>query len=68
MENRRRVVVTGMGGLSPIGGTVRQMWESAREGVCGIDFIRSFDASAHKVQTRLHVLERLAARLKPGKR
>lgn len=50
MENRRRVVVTGMGGLSPIGGTVRQMWESAREGVCGIDFIRSFDASAHKVK------------------
>ena len=30
--------------------------------------MRGLDASAHKVQTRLRVLERLAARLKPGTR
>ena len=44
----------------------RQQLQSVRRRIQ--NQIRGLDASAHKVQTRLHVLERLAARLKPGKR
>ncbi len=38
----RRVVVTGMGVVSPIGNDVDTYWEKLLEGVCGIDFITSF--------------------------
>lgn len=47
---KRRVVITGMGGLSPIGNTVSAMWENARNGICGIDTIKSFDTENHKVK------------------
>ena len=47
---KRRVVITGMGGLSPIGNTVPEMWKNARDGVCGIDWIKSFDSAEHKVK------------------
>lgn len=47
---KRRVVITGMGGLSPIGNTVPEMWENAKNGVCGIDTIKSFDTENHKVK------------------
>ncbi len=42
---RRRVVVTGLGIISPIGNTVAQAWESALAGVSGISRITRFDAS-----------------------
>lgn len=38
----RRVVVTGMGVVSPIGNDVDAYWKNLLEGVCGIDFITSF--------------------------
>ncbi|MGC2871981.1 beta-ketoacyl-ACP synthase II [Ihubacter sp. mB4P-1] len=47
---KRRVVITGMGAVSPIGNTVKEMWENARAGVCGIDYIKSFDTTDHKVK------------------
>ena len=47
---KRRVVVTGAGALSPIGNNVSDMWKNAMNGVCGIDFIKSFDTSGHKVK------------------
>lgn len=47
---KRRVVITGMGGLSPIGNTVPDMWENAKNGVCGIDTIKGFDTENHKVK------------------
>ncbi|MEY8369665.1 beta-ketoacyl-ACP synthase II [Anaerovoracaceae bacterium 42-11] len=47
---KRRVVITGMGALSPIGNTVEEMWANARAGVCGIDFIKGFDTTEHKVK------------------
>ncbi|MGN0658775.1 MAG: beta-ketoacyl-ACP synthase II [Emergencia sp.] len=46
---KRRVVITGMGALSPIGNTAAETWEAAKNGVCGIDYITSFDASEQKV-------------------
>jgi 3-oxoacyl-[acyl-carrier-protein] synthase II len=40
---RRRVVVTGMGCISPVGNTVAESWESLLAGRSGIDTIQSFD-------------------------
>lgn len=37
----RRVVITGMGIISPIGNNIDAFWENLKSGVCGIDFIRS---------------------------
>jgi len=42
---KRRVVITGLGAISPIGNNVKDMWDSAKKGVNGIDFIKRFDAS-----------------------
>jgi 3-oxoacyl-[acyl-carrier-protein] synthase II len=46
---KRRVVITGMGGISPIGNTSAEIWKNAAAGVCGIGRITAFDASDHKV-------------------
>jgi len=43
--SRRRVVVTGMGLISPIGNDVRRAWRNACEGVSGIGLIDTFDAA-----------------------
>ncbi|MDZ4764643.1 MAG: beta-ketoacyl-ACP synthase II [Chloroflexota bacterium] len=45
MGERRRVVVTGMGILSPIGNTVEEAWRNAANGVSGIAEIKRFDTS-----------------------
>lgn len=47
---KRRVVVTGMGAVSPVGNTVEQMWNGLINGVNGIDFITQFDPSKIKVK------------------
>src|SRR5690554_4245519 len=47
---KRRVVITGMGVLTPVGNTVDEMWQSLLEGKNGIDKITLFDASSMKVQ------------------
>src|SRR6059058_247945 len=39
----RRVAVTGLGAVTPIGNDVRSTWEAAAAGRSGIDWIRSFD-------------------------
>lgn len=43
---RRRVVVTGMGVITPVGNTVESMWQALREGRSGIGPITHFDASS----------------------
>ena len=40
-----RVVVTGMGALTPIGNSVSEYWNNAVKGVNGIDYITKFDTS-----------------------
>jgi 3-oxoacyl-[acyl-carrier-protein] synthase II len=42
---RRRVVVTGVGAVSPIGNDAKTMWENAKKGVNGIGPITRYDAS-----------------------
>lgn len=38
----KRVVVTGMGVVTPVGNTVETFWKNILDGVCGIDFIKAF--------------------------
>lgn len=47
---RRRVVVTGLGCISPVGNTVPEAWENLVNGRSGIGAITRFDASAFPVQ------------------
>ena len=42
---KRRVVVTGMGALTPIGNDVESFWEGLMEGRSGAGEITQFDAS-----------------------
>ena len=43
--SRRRVVVTGLGCISPVGNTVSEAWANLLAGQSGIDLITKFDAS-----------------------
>jgi 3-oxoacyl-[acyl-carrier-protein] synthase II len=43
--SRRRVVVTGLGCVSPVGNTVEQSWTQLLAGQSGIDFVTQFDAT-----------------------
>lgn len=49
MATRRRVVVTGMGMLSPTGNSVQESWDGIRNGRSGIALIDSFDTSGFNV-------------------
>ncbi|WP_444659043.1 beta-ketoacyl-ACP synthase II [Caproiciproducens sp. R2] len=51
----RRVVVTGMGVISPVGNTVKAFWDSLVEGRSGIDFITKFDTADYKVKIAAEV-------------
>lgn len=51
----RRVVVTGLGAVTPIGNTVEQMWESVKAGVCGIGEITHYDVTDRKVKLAAEV-------------
>src|SRR3954451_16228391 len=53
----RRVVVTGLGAVTPIGADAPSTWRAAVAGESGIDFIRSFDASEFPVQVAAEVKE-----------
>jgi len=48
--NRPRVVVTGMGAITPLGLNVRDTWQALIEGRSGIGRITQFDASAYPTQ------------------
>ena len=46
----KRIVVTGIGALTPLGNTVSEFWDNLRNGVSGADFITQFDASKFKTR------------------
>lgn len=46
----RRVVVTGLGIVSPIGNDVPTFWENIKNGICGIGPITKFDTTDYKVK------------------
>lgn len=49
--NKKRVVVTGMGIISPIGNNITEFYVGLKNGICGIDKIKSFDTRNWKFQT-----------------
>ncbi len=56
-ENTRRVVVTGLGIVSPVGSTIEKAWTNIKNGVSGIRKISSFDASSFSVQISGSVID-----------
>jgi 3-oxoacyl-[acyl-carrier-protein] synthase II len=51
----RRVVVTGLGAITPVGNTAPETWRAAVAGESGIDWIRAFDADGLPVRVAAEV-------------
>jgi len=47
MVSKRRVVVTGLGSITPIGNNTSEYWDSLVAGKSGVDIIRAFDVSSY---------------------
>lgn len=54
---QRRVVITGLGVVSPLGNTPEHLWNNLLEGQCGIDHIKAFDVSAYDCRIAGEVLD-----------
>ena len=52
---RRRVVITGMGAITPIGLNVNDFWKNIKEGVHGIGPITYFDTTDYKAKLAAEV-------------
>lgn len=52
---KRRVVITGMGAITPIGNSVDEFWAGVRQQKVGIDFITRFDVSDYKAKLAAEV-------------
>lgn len=48
--SKRRVVITGLGALTPVGLTVSETWENLLAGKSGIDYLTKFDTEAFSVK------------------
>ena len=53
--SKRRVVVTGLGAVTPIGNNVKDFWAGVREGKVGIAPITKFDTTDYKVKLAAEV-------------
>lgn len=53
----KRVVVTGLGALTPLGKTVQDYWQGLEDGVSGCDFIKQFDVTKFKTRFACEVKE-----------
>lgn len=71
---RRRVVVTGLGAVTPIGNSVQDFWASVKKGTVGIGEITKFDTTDYKVKlaaevkgfdAKEHMDARAARRMEP---
>ena len=51
----RRVVITGIGAVTPVGNDIETMWDSLVNGKNGIDYIKSFDTEKLKVKVAAEV-------------
>lgn len=52
---KRRVVITGLGAITPVGHNVAQTWQSLINGVCGVGMITHFDTTGLPVQIAAEV-------------
>ena len=46
----RKVVISGVGAVSPLGNDIETSWKALLEGTSGIDYIKSFDTSAFETK------------------
>ena len=53
----KRVVVTGMGLITPIGNSIKEFWKSIHEGKVGIGPIRNFDTTVYKAKLSAEVTD-----------
>ena len=53
----KRVVITGLGTICPIGNNIDEMWKSILENKTGIDFITAFDTENFKTKVAAEVKE-----------
>ncbi len=53
--HKRKIVVTGLGAVTPLGNTVQESWDAVRRNESGIDKISLFDASDYPVQIAAEV-------------
>ncbi|MBE7023778.1 MAG: beta-ketoacyl-ACP synthase II [Clostridia bacterium] len=51
----KRVVITGMGAVTPVGCNVDTFWESLKNGKSGIDYISKFDTSEYRVKVAAEI-------------
>lgn len=51
----RRVVITGIGAVTPVGNDAVKFWDSIKNGKCGIDVIKSFDTTDFKAKLAAEV-------------
>ena len=47
---KRRVVITGLGTINPLGHNTQETWENVKKGVCGIDRITQIDTTQFQVK------------------
>ena len=52
---KRRVVITGMGTVNPLGHNVADTWQAVKDGMCGIAPITQYDAAPQKVHLAAEV-------------
>ncbi len=62
-----KLVITGMGVVTPIGLNVKEYWDSLRNGVCGVGKITRFDASEMPVKIAAEVRDFEPGRFMPGR-
>ena len=62
---KRRVVITGLGTVNPLGNNVADSWAAARAGKCGIGPITQFDTNTKSTnKAAVRFLEKLGANFK----
>ncbi|WP_446898104.1 beta-ketoacyl-ACP synthase II [Clostridium sp. LBM24168] len=52
---KNRVVITGLGAITPVGNDAGTFWNNIKNGVCGIDFIKGFDTEGFKAKLAAEV-------------
>lgn len=51
----RRIVITGLGTINPVGNDVNETWQNIRSGKSGVDYITSFDTEGYDVKIAAEV-------------
>jgi 3-oxoacyl-[acyl-carrier-protein] synthase II len=64
MRERRRVVVTGLGALTPVGNTAEEFWSSLKAGKSGVGPITKFDVSEKDASGEFKYVTRIAGEIR----